>query len=290
MRRSGAATLPRDLLPPRVRRRAKTLSVQAILWFYALVAAGPLILVLVNSFRPTQDLIADPLAVPAPPILDNYQAAWTSASLSTYLINSVIVSVSAVALSLFVSTLVSYALARLRFWGSGILAAFFLSGIMMPFQLAAVPIFHLLSSVGLVNNRFGLILVYAATGVPLSVFVLSSFFRQLPGEVEEAARVDGAGEFRLFRSVMLPMARPAVATVAAITFVFNWNDFFFPLVLIRDPEKFTITVGLTSFFGQYRNDVGPLLAGLILALLPLVLLFSVATKQIITGLTFGGTK
>lgn len=261
-----------------------------LLFAYAAVAIGPLLFILIGSLRTTPEILSDPLGLPEAPKLNNYGIAWEQANLSTYLWNSLIVTVAAVALCATVSTLAAYVLARMTFWGRGILGTFFLSGLMLPFQLATVPIYHLLASVGLVNSRLGLVLVYAATGLPLAVFILAAFFRQLPGELEEAARLDGAGEIRLFFSVMLPLVRPALTTVAAITFVLQWNDFFFPLVLMRSEEKFTVTVGLTSFFGQYSTDVGPLFAGLVLAILPLLLLFSVAFRQIISGLLVGASK
>ena len=133
---------------------------------------------------------------------------------------------------------------------------------MLPFRLAVVPLFLLLQDLGLVDNRFGLVLVYAATGIPFSVFILYAFFRQLPVELTEAARIDGAGEFTIFGRVMLPLVRPALATVAVFQFVPLWNDFFFPLVLLRSTSKWTLPVGMTRFFGEFSTDWSTLFAGL----------------------------
>jgi raffinose/stachyose/melibiose transport system permease protein len=160
----------------------------------------------------------------------------------------------------------------------------------LPFRLAIIPLFLLLNDLGLVNTRIGLILVYAATGVPFSVFILAAFFRQLPIELSEAARIDGANEFVLFSRVMLPLVRPALATVAIFQFVPLWNDFFFPLILLRDTNKWTLPVGMTRFFGEFQTDWSTLFAGMVITTLPLIILFLLATDQIISGLTKGVNK
>jgi raffinose/stachyose/melibiose transport system permease protein len=273
-------------LASRTARREAAL-VQVALWVYAAISIGPLVLVLLGSLRRTGDIIADPLGLPGPPTFNNYVDAWLQADFATYLANSLLVTSVAVGLCVTTSALAAYVLARWTFRGRALIAAYLISGLMLPVKLGAVPIYHELDSLGLVDSRLGLALVYAASSIPLAVFIITAFFRQLPRDLEDAARLDGAGEFRLFWSIMLPLVRPALATVAAITFVLNWNDFFFPLVLLRDENKYTVTVGLTSFFGTHRTDVGALFAGLVIAVLPLLLLFAAATKQIVSGLTAG---
>jgi len=166
----------------------------------------------------------------------------------------------------------------------------FISGLMLPIHLAILPIFYLLDGFGLVDSRLGLALVYAASGVPFSIFVLTTFFRQLPPELEEAARIDGANSWQMFVRIMVPMVRPAVATVVVFRFVPIWNDFLFPLVLLRSRENYTVPVGLTTFFGEYATDWSSLFAGLVIATVPLIILFLVATKQIVAGLTAGMSK
>ncbi|HET6672527.1 MAG TPA: carbohydrate ABC transporter permease, partial [Agromyces sp.] len=156
--------------------------------------------------------------------------------------------------------------------------------------LAILPLFFMLDAAGLVSNLWGLILVYGALGIPFSTFVLASFFRQLPIELDEAARLDGAGPFATFWRVHLPLVRPAIATVIVFRFVPVWNDFFYPLILIRDQGSYTLPVGITRFFGEYQTDWATLFAGLTLATIPLVVLFLIATKQIVSGLTAGMSK
>lgn len=287
------ATLAQQGPRPRTRRRAPGLQgalISVVLWAYAAIAVGPLLIMVLNSFRTDRELATEPLGLPAEPTLAAYKEAWIEASFSTYFWNSIVVTVASVALSTAVSLLAAYALARSRSRVMGAIESVFVSGLMMPVFLVIVPIFYLLDSIDLVSSLLGLVLVYAAVSVPFSVFVLATFFRQLPGELEEAARLDGAGSLRMFWSVMLPLVRPAVATVIMFRFVPIWNDFFYPLVLIRNPDRYTLPVGLTSFFGEYQTSWSTLFAGLVIATIPLVLLFLSATRQIISGLTAGMGK
>ena len=260
------------------------------LWIYAIMALVPLLLMVANSFRTTSSLYSDPLGAPWPIRFDSYRTAWTDGHFGEYFTNSLEVTVCAVALSTTVSTMAAYALARGRSRIFTLLESVFISGLMLPIHLAILPIFYLLDGFGLVDSRLGLILVYAASGVPFSIFVLTTFFRALPPELEEAARIDGANSWQMFLRIMVPMVRPAVATVVVFRFVPIWNDFLFPLVLLRSREKYTVPVGLTTFFGEYATDWSSLFAGLVIATVPLVILFLVATKQIVAGLTAGMSK
>lgn len=262
----------------------------SLLWLYALVSVAPLILMVSNSLRTTQQMASNPLGLPLTPNFASYQKAWITASFETYFVNSIVVTVVSVALSTAVSLLAAYAFARTKSKLFATIEAMFLSGLMLPVYLAILPLFFLLDSLGMISNPVSLILVYAALGIPFSTFVLASFFRQLPIELDEAARLDGAGAFSTFFRVHLPLVRPAIATVVVFRFVPVWNDFFYPLILIRDQDAYTLPVGITRFFGEYQTDWATLFAGLTLATIPLVALFLVATKQIVSGLTAGMSK
>jgi raffinose/stachyose/melibiose transport system permease protein len=281
---------PRVPAPPgRPARRptASRIAIGVVLWGYAAVVVGPLLLVVINSMRPTTEIFADPIALPDQVSFDSYATAWTDANFGRYFFNSLGITIAAVILATTVAVLAAYPLGRYRFRGSSALSLFFLSGLMLPFRLAILPLFLLLDGLGLVDTRSGLVLVYAATGIPFSVFILTAFFRQLPGDLADAAAIDGAGEFQIFSRVMLPLVRPALSTVMVFQFVPLWNDFFFPLVLLRSSEKWTLPVGMTRFFGEFQTDWSTLFAGLLIATLPLIVLFLAATKQIISGLTAG---
>ena len=274
----------------RRRIRPSDVGIAVLLWGYAAIVLLPLLLVVSNTMRTSREIFRDPVGLPTSINFDSYVKAWEEASFNVYFFNSLFITVASVALATAVSALAAYVLGRYKFKGSALISAYFLAGLMMPFRLAIVPLFLLLNNLGLVDSRFGLMLVYAATGIPFSVFILAAFFRQLPQELSEAARIDGAGEFTIFARVMLPLVRPALATVIVFQFVPLWNDFFFPLVLLRSTEKWTLSVGMTRFFGEFQADWSTLFAGLIITTLPLIILFLLATKQIIAGLTAGVSK
>ncbi|MGH3384746.1 MAG: carbohydrate ABC transporter permease [Nocardioidaceae bacterium] len=271
-------------------QQSKVVLVHLLLWGYALVAVGPLIFMVVNSFRPGAEIFNDPLGLPTGAYFGNYVEAWQEAQFGTYFANSVLVVVSAVFVGTAVSAMAAYPLGRYTFRGHGVFTAYFIAGLTLPIRLAAVPIFYLLGSMGLIDSRIGVALVYAASGVPFSIFILTAFFRGLPRELEDAARIDGAGEFRIFALVMLPLVKPALATVALFQFVQLWNDFFFPLILLRTTEKYTLPVGLTFFFGQYQTDWGAVFAGLVITTLPLVVVFLLLTRHVVNGLVAGMSK
>ena len=260
------------------------------LWLYAAFALIPLLLMVISSFRTNSDLITNPLGAPWPISTTSYREAWTTGNFATYFWNSLLVTAGAVLLSTVVSTMAAYALARVRSRWFAAVESLFLSGLMLPIHLAILPIFFLFDSLGLIDSRMGLALMYGAAGVPFSIFVLTTFFRQLPEELEEAAALDGASAWQTFWRIMVPMVRPALATVAVFRFVPIWNDFLFPLVLLRKEEKYTLPVGLTSFFGENATNFSAVFAGLVITTVPLVVLFLLATKQIVAGLTAGMSK
>ncbi|MGO1847673.1 MULTISPECIES: carbohydrate ABC transporter permease [unclassified Microbacterium] len=283
--------------PRRSPRRMKSetsplgrLLANVFLWGYAVIAIGPLLLMVSNSLRTQAQIAEDPLGLPLQPTFKSFQNAWLTASFDTYFINSIVVTVGSVIVTTAVSVLAAYAFARAKARFFRGIEALFLSGLMLPVHLAILPLFYLLDSLRMTSNILSLILVYGALGIPFTTFVLTVFFRRLPLELEEAARIDGAGPLRTFLQILLPLVRPALATVIVFRFVPVWNDFFYPLILLRDRESYTLPVGLTRFFGEYSTDWPQLFAGLTIATIPLVVLFLVATKQIISGLTSGMSK
>lgn len=293
------APAPSDTSGPRRRRSRRGgpvgkpvggRSASVLLWLYAAFALVPLLLMVSSSFRSNADLITDPLGAPWPLSVDAYREAWTAGNFATYFGNSLLVTLGAVLVSTVVSTMAAYALARGRSRVFAWLESLFLSGLMLPIHLAILPIFYLFDGAGLIDSRLGLALMYGASGVPFSVFVLTTFFRQLPTELEEAATLDGASTWQTFWRVMVPLVRPALATVAVFRFVPIWNDFLFPLVLLRSESKYTLPVGLTTFFGENATNYSAVFAGLVITTVPLVILFLVATKQIVAGLTAGMAK
>lgn len=278
--------------PDPKRLSARTLRILVVigLGIYAAWSVAPLILMIANAFRDSQAILSNPVGMPGELTISNFVEAWSRASFGIYMKNSVFITISAVALGTAVSLLASYAFSRFTFSGRKALMVVFFMGLILPVRFAILPLFRLMDTLSLVDSQVGLILLYAATGIPFSILVLIAFLRQVPQELEDAAAVDGAGVFRTLWSIVVPVARPAIAVVAAFQFVPVWNDFFYPLILLRTPSKATIPVGLTYFFGQYQTDWATLFAGLTIATLPLFLVFALATRQIVAGLTAGITK
>lgn len=278
--------------PPsgRARRRRHTpqsLAMTTLLWIYAAVSVVPLLTMVGNSFRTHFEIASDPWPIPTNPTFDNYVTAWTEADFAGYAVNSVIITVVSVLLSTAVSLPAAYALARWRFRGRAALEGLFISGLLIPFMLAILPMFYLMDFFGLIDDKLSLILIYSANGIPFTIFILVAFFRNLPNELEEAAMIDGASHVAVFTRIMLPLVRPAIATVMIFRFVPIWNDFLMPLVMLRSRDNYTLGVGLTTFFGEYQTDWASLFAGLVIATVPLLILFIIATRQIIDGLTAG---
>jgi raffinose/stachyose/melibiose transport system permease protein len=274
----------------RIRDRGLKVALYAFLVVYGFLCLYPFFLMLVSSLKTTGQIFQNPFSLPTSPTFEAYRTAWEVGDFREYFWNSVVVTVASVAIIMVLGSMAAYPIGRYAFRGRNLLYVYFLSGLMLPIKLGIVPLFFLVTSLGLYDTRVSLVLVYAASGLPFAVFVLAAFFRTLPKDLEEAARIDGAGEFRIYWRIMLPLVRPALATVAIFNFIQFWNDFFFPLILIQTDSLRTIPVGLTNFFGTYQNDWATIFAGLTIASLPLILLFLVASKQIIRGLTAGATK
>ncbi|PZA06275.1 MULTISPECIES: carbohydrate ABC transporter permease [unclassified Meiothermus] len=250
----------------------------------------PLALMLISALKPTAEIFASPFALPKVWSLENFAKVWESGRFDLYFRNSVFITLGAELLILVFSAMAAYALGRFRFGLNNLLYVVFLIGLLFPAKLVLVPLFVQLKQMGLLDSHLGLILVYAAGGVPAAVFILTGFFRSLPADLESAARIDGASEWQVFARIMLPLVRPQLAIVAIYTAIPIWNDFLLPLAFLQNPALKTVPQGLSVFFGEFATDYGPLFAGLTLAALPLILLYLLLSEQFIKGLTAGATK
>jgi raffinose/stachyose/melibiose transport system permease protein len=184
----------------------------------------------------------------------------------------------------------AFILARFNFKGNFTIFFIFLLGLMLPLRLAIVPLYLLLRDLNLLDTYTGIILVYTASGLSFSIFILYTFFKNIPNELIESARIEGAHTFQIYYRIMLPLVRPALSTVAIFNFMSIWNDFFFPYIFLNNEEKYTIPVGITSFFGEYTTDWSLLFAGLTISIVPVIILFLVLSRQFIEGLTAGAVK
>ena len=291
---SWARVAPAHRTPSRALSRPHTPGapgVYAILTAYAVIAIFPVILIAMNSLKTREAIFAQPYAPPRPDIFSpiGYLTMFSRAHFEHYFANSAIVTGTAMALILLLGAMAGFALAEYRFRGNAWVALYLALGIMIPIRLGTVSILRLMVSLGLVNTLLALVLVYTAQGLPLAVFVLQQFMRQVPGDLKDAGRIDGMSEYRIFW-LILPLVRPAVATVAVFTMIPIWNDLWFPLILAPGEATKTVTLGAQQFIGQFISDWNAMLASLTLAMLPILGLYALFSRQVIQGLTAGALK
>ncbi|MER2262319.1 MAG: carbohydrate ABC transporter permease [Psychrobacillus sp.] len=261
-----------------------------VMFGVATVSLYPIFLMFMSSFKSSSEIFKNPLGLPTTFNLDTYKTLLNKIPFDQYFYNSVMVSVTSVVLVVLFCSLAAFYIARFDFSWNNAIFFLFLLGMMIPIKLGIVPLFILMRDLGLINSLWSLILMNIATGAPITMLILTGFFKTLPMELEEAARMDGAGNLRTLWHVLLPLMRPALGTVIIINFIAAWNDFFFPLIFITEKAKMTIPVGMLSLFGEHSADWGSLFAGLTLASLPMMVLFLLASKQFMEGLTAGAVK
>lgn len=254
----------------------------------ALVFMLPLIWTVIGSFRGAAQLRTEPWGMPSALDWSNYAAAWEG-RIGLYLLNSTVVTIISVVVIIALAAPAAYAFARLRFSGGQLMLGFILTGLLIPAHAVLIPLYQLNAALG-VGDYLAIIGPYVAFGLPLSVLLLRAYFVEIPRELMEAAIVDGAGHMRILWSIFMPIAKPAVATVAIFQAAWIWNELPFALVFIREGSNYTLPVGLLSFQGEHIANWGAILAGVTIAVIPLMLLYLVFQKHIVRGLTAGAVK
>ncbi|MBM3263737.1 MAG: carbohydrate ABC transporter permease [candidate division Zixibacteria bacterium] len=273
------------------------LLIYTVLIGYLGVVVYPMIWLLYTSLKTDRDIFLEPFTLPAWDNLQwvNFSEAWTKGFFGEYFLNSALVTTSTVALSLLFAAMAAYALSRFRFAGARPLFYYFLAGLMIPLQLAIVPLFFQMRDIGLLNSRLGLLMVYIAFGMPFAVFILAGFFKSLPSGLHESALMDGAGELRAFWSIMLPLARPGLITVGIFSFLSTWNEFFMAFMFLSgegSQSLRTLPLGLANItiVSQYRSDWGMAFAGLVLMMLPTMVVYALLQRHLTKGITVGALK
>nr|WP_238431733.1 carbohydrate ABC transporter permease [Streptomyces cavernae] len=250
----------------------------------------PLLYALVSGFKSTKQLSGNTFGLPSPWVTSNYTSLLGSSDFWRSLGSSAVIAVAATVLTVATAALAAFALARFAFRGREVVFTLFTMGLMFPFAVAILPLFILLRTFGLLDNPWGVILPEAAFGLPVTIIILRGFFREIPGELEEAATLDGCSRFGFFWRILLPLARPALGTVSVLAIVSSWNQFLLPLLVFSEPTWWTIPVGIQQFQGQYAADVARIFAYLVLAMVPALAFYAVAERQLIGGITLGATK
>lgn len=279
----------------------RSIAAHAILLTYTLIALFPVYVVVVNSFKNKKGIFASPLTLPfgaawAP---DGYGKVWLRGDFPLYFQNSLVVTIAALFFVLLFGAMAAFALSEYRFKLNSLTGLYLALGIMIPIRLGTVAILQLMSASGLTDptgvlGRWGpltaLVLVYTAQGLPLAIFILSEFMQTVSNDLKNAGRIDGMNEYRIFFRLVLPLVRPAMATVAVFTMIPIWNDLWFPLILAPSEGTKTVTLGAQMFLGQFQSEWDAVLAALALAIVPVLILYLIFSRQLIRGITSGAVK
>ena len=286
---SAAVTTTRSL--PRVGLGALGSGLRwALLLAVAVSIIVPIVYAFLGGFRSTGALRNDPVALPDPWIVSNYTEILSGSLFWNSLWNSLVIAVITVTVVVAVSALAAYVFARFAFPGRELLFTLFALGLLFPAAAAILPLYVLLRSVGLLDNPLGVALPQAAFGIPLTIIILRPFFASIPRELEDAAAIDGCSRFGFFWRILLPLARPALATVAILALVGSWNAFLLPLLILGGTDSWTLPLGVMNFSQQYSQDLARILAFTSLSMVPALLFYVFAERQLIGGLTQGAVK
>ena len=272
--------------------RASRAAVHATLLLYTALCLGPVLLVLMNSFKNRASIFSAPLRLPGPSSfsLIGYRTVLGQGVFLHYFVNSLVVTLGSLAAVLLFGAMAAFALSEYRFRGNRWLGLFLALGIMVPIRLGTVAILDMMVAAHLVNTLLGLILIYTAQGLPIAVFILSEFMQGVSKDLKDAGRIDGLSEYTIFFRLVLPLVRPAVATVAVFTMIPIWNDLWFPLIVAPGEATKTVTLGAQVFIGQFVTNWNAVLAALSLAIMPVLVLYMLFSRQLIRGLTAGAIK
>lgn len=261
----------------------------ALLVIYSFIALFLVGNTVSSSFKTKLELVKNLIGMPKDPTWQNYIRVFIEEGFWRYILNSIILVSLSLVLLLIVSSTLAYGMAQYRFKGQKFLKGYFLIGLMMPVQLSILPLYLMLSRLHLTNTFIGLALVYAAN-LSFAFTVFYQFFRMLPKSVIESARIDGAKDFRIFRSIILPISKPVFATVGLLQFIMIWNDFFLPMVFLTKKNKLTLTLAIYSYTSNFLKNWDKIFAAVTIALLPILIIYFIFSEQIVAGLTAGSTK
>lgn len=263
-----------------------------VLILYTVIALFPVFVILINSLKSRKSIFREPLSLPNKDSFSTvgYETVAKQGDFFLYFQNSMIVTVASIFFVLLFGAMAAFALSEYRFRGNTLMGLYLALGIMIPIRIGTVAILEMMVASGLVNTLWALILVYTAQGLPLAIFILSEFMRQVSDDLKNAGRIDGLSEYTIFFRLALPLVRPAMATVAVFNMIPIWNDLWFPLILAPAEETKTLTLGSQVFIGQFVTDWNAVLSALSMAILPVLVLYIIFSRQLIRGITSGAVK
>jgi len=260
----------------------------AFLSLLTIVTIYPFLLMLSVSFMSQQDFVNNPLTIPPTLMTSNYALVWERGGIARAFLNSLLITTVSVAIQVFLGSLVGYALSKMNFRRAHLFSVLFLIPMILPPQV--IPLYLIFRSLGLINSYFGLFIYYAAIGLPLVIFIFTSFLRTIPIQISECAFTEGASHLQIYLKIMLPLQKPVIATVVVISGLSIWNDFFAPLILITSRNMRTIPLTIFQFFGQYSARWPVICACLVLMVIPILLAYIILQRHIISGVVAGSIK
>lgn len=276
------------LRPLRLRQRLSLFPNYLILSVLVFFSLGPIVILGFNSLKSQAEVGRNPLGPPQNVIWDNYPNAWEIGNFATTLRNSSILVVGTLTGVLVLGGMAAFSMSRLRLPGEGIMTLYLLIGASLPIQLFLVPLFFLWRNLGMVNNLFGLILIYIAVNSPFAIFLLRSYMINLPADFDDAARIDGASEWQVFTKIVVPLSWPAFLTVGLVVGLAVWNEFLLATVFLTEPRLFTVVTSYYNFTSRFTRDWGLTSAGAVMMVLPVLILFLSLQRRFIAGITRGG--
>lgn len=250
----------------------------------------PVVWMGLNSLKSTSEIFENPWGFPGKAVWENYRTAWTVGKIGVYFFNSVLIVTASLGLIVLLSSTAAFAIKRLRWKGSDLVLGFFSIGLMIPLHTVLLPLFIWFTKAHLINTRLSLIIAYSAFNLPVAILILSGFFGSIPRELEEAAIVDGCSIVQVFWKIILPISKSALLVVCIFSFVTIWNELLVALIFVSDPSKMTLPVGLVSFKGEYATTFAPLLAAVVITMVPSIIIYSALSDRIIEGMTAGAIK
>jgi len=257
---------------------------------YTISIIYPILLMILTAFKGNKEIFSSPYSLPKNFDFSNFIDLFQRANYIVYFKNSIIVTIVSIFLILSISSLASYVIAKYKFKLSNFLYMYFLAGIMIPIKLGTVNILQIMVKLHFYDNIASLIIVYTAMGIPIGIFILTGFIKEIPEELSNAARIDGCSEPRIFFNIIIPLLRPALSAVAIYNFVPIWNEFWFPLILLKSKGVWTVPLATARLFGQYETQYGLVFALLAMASLPVIAFYLVLSKQFVKGLSAGALK
>lgn len=269
--------------------KKNTIIIHTIAGVLVLVFLIPVIYIIASSFKPMNELFSPyPTFFPRNWTLENYTNALSRGNFARYIFNSFIVAITSTILAVVINSMSGYALAKFKFKGDTVIMLIILSTIMLPLEIIMVPIFQVLKTFGLYNSLWALIIPPAAT--PTGIFLMRQYLLTIPDEIIQSARIDGASEWRIFYSIILPNAKPAIATLAIFSFMWRWNDYVWPLIAINNPKKYTLQLAIANLTGEFGTDYTSVLAILAISMIPMLIIFIMFQKQFVQGTVESGMK